>query len=301
MNSGLTVNAGETPPPHDGASDGKDVGDGDFFDDDDDSDGGDGAGGAPPGGPPSSHRPGLGPWALLFLGVGLGLIAGILLAGVFYIDFRTFFLHPELIGNLESCAKIVALAVGAWWAYSRFLRTREAAKHIEVSQTVEHLVLSSEKLLLRVYVTVENRGKVLVSLDGLKSKVNHVHPLKGAVLADLLSKQVSSQAPRVPWKKLGRFVVNRPGLWLLEPGEKVSESFDFVLSRKLRAVTVYTFVPEQAATAAADGRSRSRYGWKCRSLYRIEEPEARPNLAPPADIYAVVDLSHYLPAAKEEV
>jgi len=62
------------------------------------------------------------------------------------------FLHngKDSFSAIESCAKVLAIFVGAWWAYSAFHRRREKYPRAKITQTASYWPVSANERLLRV-------------------------------------------------------------------------------------------------------------------------------------------------------
>jgi hypothetical protein len=76
-------------------------------------------------------------------------------------------------------AQIVAIAVGGWWAYSRFIRQREEFPRATLEQVVAHRELDRDNTFLRVAVRVDNVSTVLLRTEQVRTDVYQVLPVKG--------------------------------------------------------------------------------------------------------------------------
>jgi hypothetical protein len=63
-------------------------------------------------------------------------------------------------GGVESLATIVALIVGAYWTYTRFVRQRDNFPLIEFTADIEFIGKHQDSWVVELTTTIENKGKV---------------------------------------------------------------------------------------------------------------------------------------------
>jgi hypothetical protein len=207
--------------------------------------------------------------------LALGVAGGAAGMGIFYADARALFAHPNLFGNLESLVTAVGLTLAGWWTYSKFVRTRETAPRVHITQRVQHVPLDKSRVLVHVDVNVRNRGNGLLVLDSIETTIQHVHPLRRKTLDELITDSNKSGRPMIEWRTLARRVHRPDASVQLEPNETEHGAFDFVVDGRVRVVSVYTFAPSADQRGAPAGAGL-RIGWSCRSMHRLDmEPEVQ--------------------------
>lgn len=106
----------------------------------------------------------------------------------------------EWVGTVLNVVQIVAIVVGAVWAYYKFVRGRTFARRAELSVAGE--VLSSDATAaVRARVSLRNTGAAKIPL---RAKALYVHA------AD----QSEWRPPRVTWRKVAALKVLEPHGWL---------------------------------------------------------------------------------------
>jgi hypothetical protein len=66
----------------------------------------------------------------------------------------------NLAGGVESFATLVALCVGGYWAYTRFIRQRESYAFIEFTVDINFVGRQSGFWIVELIAHLENKGKV---------------------------------------------------------------------------------------------------------------------------------------------
>ncbi len=148
----------------------------------------------------------------------------------------------------ETCAAwatTAAVILGGWWAWRRFGQSREAKPWANVEHAVVSKKLTDEKWLLRVTVSVHNKGKVRLNLGKGEVRVHNLLPytaseVKG--LIDQLAKPDERQT-EAAWDLLEKVDFSERNLrHELEPTESDHVHFDFFLEKTVKAVIVYSHI-----------------------------------------------------------
>jgi hypothetical protein len=125
----------------------------------------------------------------------------------------------SLAGGLESLATVVALAVGAYWTYTRFIKQRENFAFIDFTVDVNFVGHQDAKWIVELIAYVENKGKVQHQFSDLSFDLAALFqndPVQS-------SQQFGGQAlfpheiARRPWIP--------PGTYFIEPGVKAKYSY----------------------------------------------------------------------------
>jgi hypothetical protein len=160
-----------------------------------------------------------------------------------------FFTHPELLGNLESIAKILAMGVAAWWTWSLFVRQRQKYPRATVTHTLSYARLS-DRLLVQIAVEVKNIGTTIIRRCDVDLRLQHIGPFSQDELNRITAGHpaLGEAAPaQVGWPMIARRVVKvPPGEREIEPGESAVLHFDFVIDDKTDRARVYSHIQNRA-------------------------------------------------------
>jgi len=66
----------------------------------------------------------------------------------------------QLAGSIESLATVVALLIGGFWTYRKFIRQREDFPHIDFSVDLRFVAVQGDTWVVEVIAWLENKGKV---------------------------------------------------------------------------------------------------------------------------------------------
>ena len=167
-----------------------------------------------------------------------------------------FLLAKEFWEGMQAFVAFAAIVVGGVW----FLRTRRRYPKAHVNHEAWSWKTGSGERIVRVTVSVENRGEVLLQLGKAIVRVHQVTPLSedvlrraqamrgaepgGVAVASLEWTPFHEQT--TDWKALGGE---------LEPGEWDELSSHFVLPDEVECVIVYSFLENRQKS------SKGQFGW----------------------------------------
>ena len=131
----------------------------------------------------------------------------------------TFEEFNQLAGGTESAATILALVVGAYWTYTRFIKQRENYAFIEFTVDINFVGKQDGKWIVELIAFLENKGRVQHQFADLSfnlATLRHGDPVAQ-------SAQYGGQTffpnenPRCAWLPVGSYFI--------EPGIKAKYSY----------------------------------------------------------------------------
>jgi hypothetical protein len=185
----------------------------------------------------------------------------------------------ETVEFLATVLTLLAIIFGGSWSYVLFIRTRQKYPSANISQGITYREITDDKLWVRVTVTLQNTGKVLLSLVSGVSWIQQVAPLDAETSEKIKNVEdlVSQGGSEIIWP----LVEERKLIW--GKGEREIESdqiyFDFVVDSDLRTIVVYSYF-----TNVKKFRRRKGLGWQIARVYDLsldaETNTAEDNHAP---------------------
>lgn len=167
--------------------------------------------------------------------------------------------------SAANVAQVVAIVVGGWWAYDRFIRVREQWPRATLDQRAAHRRLNDEYTLLRLDLRIHNAGEVLLELRKVRAEAYQVLPL-----ADSASEALSNKAlvPADEFEAEWPCLVDYERKWQeqeveIEPQEGDELGFDFVIPSETRTVFLYCYVWNAS-------KNERQIGWSATLLYDID-------------------------------
>ena len=165
----------------------------------------------------------------------------------------------DAASTLQSAATIVALLVGAWWV----LRRRRTYPRANFRHMVSHVPLNDDTYLVRLTVSVENVGDVLLRLEESVGGIKQVMPLpeyaRPALQAGVGVE--SWEQSEIRWPFIDTRRRNRRGT-TIESGESAALDFDLFAPRTARFVLVYSYFRNLAKP--------EDQGWNTSTLYELK-------------------------------
>lgn len=160
--------------------------------------------------------------------------------------------------GLHSVATIIALMVGGWWTYTRFVKNRGNFPRAKLSHAITQRDLGSGFRLIHVATTITNSGTTLLKLCSGFTQILQIVPADEDVMKALREQKESSNekmAAEFDWPGAGR----REFSWKdspreLEPGEDETVECDFALEADIKTISVYTFFQNER-------KLPSKIGW----------------------------------------
>jgi len=162
-------------------------------------------------------------------------------------------------GGLANIATVVAIVVGGIWVWRRFRVSGEPYARAGL----EHLVLgcdvSSDKLLLRLWLTIKNVGAVRLNVADLFVRIQQIAPCEGDAVREFETADKFMLEGR--WPKIGEKTITNAKC-AIEAGETEVFEFDFLIPKMVESFAVYSHV----SNSANPGR-----GWNCSTWHKCKE------------------------------
>jgi len=125
----------------------------------------------------------------------------------------------NLAGGIESLATVLALAVGGYWTYNRFIKQRENFAFIEFTVDLNFVGKQDGKWIVELIAYLENKGKVQHQFSDLSFDLALLlrgDPIKSSAKygGQALFPHEGSRCAWLP-----------PGMFFIEPGVKAKYSY----------------------------------------------------------------------------
>jgi hypothetical protein len=176
----------------------------------------------------------------------------------------------DIVEIVSSCITALASLVGGWW----FLKTREGQVAADMSHTATHRPIDEHTVLLRVGVTITNRGKVLLRLVSGYVWLQQILPVSMEVRERIEQdpeNPMDQDQTEIDWPLIGERKLpvqsDNKKYRELEPGEAETRYFDFVLSSAIETVAIYSYFKNVT-------RKEREFGWEHTSLYDLTAVDA---------------------------
>ena len=169
------------------------------------------------------------------------------------------------VGTVSSAITAVAVLVGGAFAIFRFQLFRDLEPHLSVSQEVSHRRVGTQYLHIAVYSVLSNNSKVRVEAARRFCRIQQILPSTDEEVEELYAQVFFDQEyDDIQWPTSAEFQRTSTEVKLvIEPGESLQETFEFLLPSDLESVLVFTYVYN---SRYSDG-SKSAEGWGATTIH----------------------------------
>lgn len=178
----------------------------------------------------------------------------------------------ESIVNWAKVADVVvkgsAILVAAIWTWILFIKRRQRFPRARVRHSIEARLLTKEKRLVRLSVTVENLGDVLIEIASGEVWLQRVLPISKEIATALASQKsddtLYNDNTEVQWPTVGKEHALSPNPpHEIEPGEHDSFDFDFVVDADVSTLLVNSHIENIK-------KRKKEIGWNCSTLHDLD-------------------------------
>lgn len=175
----------------------------------------------------------------------------------------------DRIDILQSITTIIAVIIGGFWTYDVFIKERRNVPHANIEHRISHLTLAKNAHLLRVGIELSNAGGSMMGISQSIVRVQQILPQVSCAgdpcavnQLKIAATEIDRKEDRFAWPLIAeRNVTTRIEI---EPGEKQSLDYEFVVPATTKAVRVYTYFKN-------DQKSKKSHemGWYTSSFYEF--------------------------------
>jgi hypothetical protein len=182
-------------------------------------------------------------------------------------EFRTTL--KDWVDVAQSVVTIVAVIVGGIWTYDVFIKERRDYPHANIEHQITHLALSDKQNLLRVGLDLTNAGSSLMKIDHSLIRIQQILPAASCSNDPCATSQlkealagIERKEDRFAWPLIAERTVTDP--IEIEPGEKQSLDYEFVIESTVKAVRIYTYFKNEQRS-----KEDKEQGWDMSGFYNF--------------------------------
>ena len=173
----------------------------------------------------------------------------------------------DAVALLQGLATVAAVALGALFAYRNSLLFRSFEPHLTVTQAVASRAVGTQYVHISVIATLHNTSKVRVEIREGFFQIYQIQPMSDEDVEHLYNQSSKSGVfSSIDWPVLDTGAWQRePGALVVEPGESHQEPGEFIVSKDVETVLVYSYFYNRLHK---DG-SQSAQGWTATTFYDV--------------------------------
>lgn len=174
---------------------------------------------------------------------------------------------------LQSFITALAIAAGGYFALFKLQVFRNLQPHLTIAHEVSHRIVSDSYAHISVTAVLRNSSRVKVELREGFFRLQQVSPATDEDVEDLYAEVFEDAAgaeaekkEHIRWPVLDTHYPNwDSGKVVIEPGESHPETYEFIVSKDVKSVLVYTYFYNPAYSEG----SGVAEGWHATTVYDI--------------------------------
>ena len=166
---------------------------------------------------------------------------------------------------LQSFITALAIAAGGYFALFKLQVFRNLQPHLTISHEITHRFIGDGYVHISVTALLHNRSKVKVDLLEGFFRLQQVAPTTDEEIEQLYEQVFEGKGgdEHVQWAVLDTHTLFRKkGELVVEPGESHPETYEFIVSRGVESVLIYTFFRNPTYPGAGAAK-----GWQATTVY----------------------------------
>ena len=173
----------------------------------------------------------------------------------------------DAVALLQGLATVAAVALGALFAYRNSLLFRSFEPHLTVTQAVASRPVGTQYVHISVITTLHNTSKVKAEIREGFFQIHQIQPISDEDVEHLYNQSFNSGAfSSIDWPVLDKIAWQRgPGALVVEPGESHQEPCEFIVSKDVEAILVYSYFYNLVYMEG----SQSAQGWTATTFYDV--------------------------------
>ena len=174
----------------------------------------------------------------------------------------------SIVVVVQGIATVAAIALGGVFAYRRLNVFRTFYPHLTISHEVSHRFIGDSYVHISVTAILRNNSNVKVDVQDAFFRLEQVAPVSDADAASYHTEVfVERKYDHVQWAVLDEIALDwKRNELIIEPGESHRVTRDFIVSKEIEAVLVYTYFFNPGYSE----RSDSSEGWEAITAYDVE-------------------------------
>lgn len=183
----------------------------------------------------------------------------------------------DIAEAIQAFTTSIAIIIGGYWSYKLFVQKRQRYPRANISHLITHIPIDSNKMLMRVVVTIANKGDVLLVLNCGETRIQQVMPVPENIVEAIQQgyDPVEEGETEILWPLLERRVNNWVrGTFEIEPNETDELHYDFIIDRAVEAIIVYSYFRNTTKYGRIMRLLRQHHevGWSITTTYQLERP-----------------------------
>lgn len=171
----------------------------------------------------------------------------------------------DVVGIIQGFVWAFLIVAGGIFAYRKLQLFRDFEPHLTITQHVTHRPLGTQYIHVAVTATMHNSSKVKVEIRDFFFRMHQIQPASDQDVENYYSQAFNPAGySDIDWPVLEDVSQHlNPGERVIEPGEYHHEPFEFIVSKEVETVLIYSYFYNSKYAQ----HSRSAQGWTATTVY----------------------------------
>ena len=149
----------------------------------------------------------------------------------------------NIVGIAQGFATVVAIGLGGLFAFQKFSVFRTFYPHLTISDEITHRFVGNSYTQISVTAILQNNSNVKVDIQDAFFLMQQIAPLSDEFVEAYNAGALVDESPdSIQWPILDEVELSwERNELIVEPGESHRETLDFVVSKNVESVRVYTY------------------------------------------------------------
>ncbi len=181
----------------------------------------------------------------------------------------------DSVRSIQAVFTIIAITIGAIFAYFKLELFREFEPHLTINQNVSHRLISDEYVHIAVTAFLHNSSKVAVEIREALFRLQQISPLSDEEIQELYNETfIVGSYEHIQWQMLDEINHNwQLNKLIIEPGESHAQTYEFIVSIDVATVLIYAYFHNPRYSTD----DQATQGWATTSvhdvsIHRTEDP-----------------------------
>ena len=207
---------------------------------------------------------------LLVAAVAAAVVGAVVLLNRWLFDVAPIDRFGVVVGVVQPLVTVVVVIAGAAFAYRKLQLFRDFEPHLTVTQTLSHRPIGTRYVHIDVTAILQNSSKVRVEIREAFYKLYQIAPIDDDEIELLYNQTVVNRddddVADIHWPELEALPrASGTHVLTIEPGETHYETGEFIISRDVRTVLLYSYF----FNSEYFEYSHSAPGWTATTIYDI--------------------------------
>jgi len=151
--------------------------------------------------------------------------------------------YKDIFSIIRSSTTIIALVIAGIWTYTLFIKGRKKYPRASITSESWSKTIQNKARLISLNMSIHNSGEVLINIEYTQTIIYKIHPIDDNLMRKISINNKDLDKTYFDWEILNEKETSWEKDNLeIEPGEKETIQYDFLLPLEVDVILVYYYV-----------------------------------------------------------